>query len=269
MDILDGAESVFGDLTRLSQVLVNLLNNASKYTPEGGQIKLLTYRDNAHIVIEISDNGIGISPSMLTKVFDIFTQVDFTSRFSQGGLGIGLSLVERIVRMHQGSIEAKSEGLGKGSTFRLCLPIITDIAVKCPLTNSKDARVAKQSGIKPVAMRILIVDDNQEAANSLADIMALQGHTAKVVFNGLNAIKIAADFAPAAILLDIGLPDIDGYQVCRELRKDNRLRTTLIVAQTGYGQLKDREEAYAAGFDHHLVKPVSLKKINALLAKIA
>jgi len=260
-DITDGSEYIFGDLTRLSQVLVNLLNNASKYTPEGGLINLLVFRENSRIVIEVSDNGIGIDANMLTKVFDIFTQVDFSSGYSQGGLGIGLSLVERIVKMHQGSIEAKSEGLNKGSTFRLSLPLATEIAPARPPLPKKP----EQGTDKLAALRILIVDDNEDAANSLAEIMTIQGHAVKVAFNGRNAIKMADDFAPQAVLLDIGLPDVDGYEVCRELRKNSSLQKTLIVAQTGYGQQQDRADSTAAGFDHHLVKPVRIQDINALL----
>lgn len=260
-DITSDSEYIFGDLTRLSQVLVNLLNNASKYTSKGGQIKLHVFREDSNIVIEVSDNGIGIDAKMLTKVFDIFTQVDFKSHYSQGGLGIGLSLVERIVKMHLGSIEAKSEGLGKGSTFRLCLPLATETAADMSIPPQKSV----QDKAKSEALRILIVDDNEEGAKSLAEIMTLQGHTVKVVFTGRNALAIVDDFIPQAIFLDIGLPDIDGYEVCRELRNKSDLQHTLIVAQTGYGQQQDRKDATAAGFDHHLVKPVRLNDINALL----
>lgn len=268
VDIADEALYVFGDLTRLSQVLINLINNASKYTPEGGEIALLVFRENSRVVIEVSDNGIGISADMLAKVFDIFTQVDFNSHQSQGGLGIGLSLAERIVTMHQGTVQATSEGLGKGCTLRFYLPIVTDMAADIHHPVQKPTISQARDTVKSMALRILIVDDNQDAANSLAQIMSLHGHAAKVVFNGCHAIKIAADFVPQAILLDIGLPDMDGYQVCRELRKNPRFCNTLIIAQTGYGQQQDRDDAFAAGFDHHLVKPVSLKEINTLLATI-
>jgi signal transduction histidine kinase len=251
------------DLTRLAQVISNMLNNAAKYTPENGQIKLSAQKEGNDIVIKISDNGLGIPPDMLPKVFDLFTQVDRNLERSQGGLGIGLALVKQLVTMHEGIIKAESAGAGKGSTFTVRFPLSEnnvqqDTAEKEPVENSK----------ADTGLIILVVDDNIPSAKTTGWTLEILGYKPTLAHDGLEALEMAKNLRPDVILLDIGLPGMNGYDVCRELRKLPEFKDTLLIAQTGWGQEKDRQLAQEAGFDHHLVKPVDFDALSKLIADV-
>jgi PAS domain S-box-containing protein len=249
-----------GDLTRLVQMLANLLNNAAKYTPEGGKVVLTAQHRDDMVRLEVNDNGSGIAPAILPRVFDLFAQADRTLERSEGGLGIGLTLVRRIAEMHGGHVDAFSEGVGRGSTFVVHLPVIQESE-----DGSEAASTAPLSLPVP-ARRILLVEDNQDAAESLAALLQLSGHEVTIALNGISAIEIARALRPEVILLDIGLPELDGYQVARRLR-DERC-TAPLVALTGYGLPEDRQRSRLAGFDHHLVKPVDPGALDAVLREV-
>lgn len=250
------------DLTRLAQIVSNLLNNAAKYTPEGGAISLSAHREGGDVVIAVSDNGMGIPADMLPKVFELFTQVGRHMERSQGGLGIGLALVRRLVEMHSGAITAESPGLGKGSTFTLRLPLVQAPAREdAPSTDSP----AEAHGS---ALQVLVVDDNIPSAKTTGWMLEMIGHQPQLAHDGLEALHAAKAMHPDVILLDIGLPGMNGYDVCRELRKDPAFKNTMMIAQTGWGQAKDRQLAREAGFDHHLIKPVNFEELSALLQDV-
>lgn len=249
-----------GDMTRLAQVISNLVNNAAKYTPEGGDISIAVVdRDNVADIV-VSDNGLGISGDMLPQVFDLFTQVDQHLDRSQGGLGIGLALVRKLVEMHGGSARANSEGPGKGSTFTVSLPLSSAPRPKV------ETEASDHTSVEP--LDVLIVDDNNDSAQTTRWMLELIGHHPAVVNDGPTALDMAAKQHPDVILLDIGMPGMDGYEVCRALRKKDALKDTVIVAQTGWGQESDRLKAFEAGFDHHVTKPVSLDMLSRLLGEI-
>jgi signal transduction histidine kinase len=247
---------VDGDMTRLVQSVVNILTNAAKYTDSGGRIRLQTQVDGEFALIEISDTGAGISPELLPRVFDLFVQGDRTLDRSLGGLGIGLSVARQLVEMHGGRITAVSPGLGHGSTFRIWLPLI-----ERPVSLSGDA-----SRSKPAPRRVLIVDDNVDAADSLALVLDLDGHVTHSAYSAREALRLAAEFKPELILLDIGLPEMDGYEVARRVRAIPALGNVRIVALTGYGQVEDLRKAREAGFDDHLVKPVDFATLERCVA---
>jgi signal transduction histidine kinase/ActR/RegA family two-component response regulator len=249
-----------GDLTRLSQVISNLLNNAAKYTRIGGQISLTVARQGDHATVSISDNGPGIPDDMLMKVFDLFTQVNNSLDRAQGGLGIGLALAKQLVEMHGGKIEVQSF-IGKGSTFIVHLPLIASQPV---------ADQAEQTITQPIKkpLQILVVDDNKSSAQTLGWMLEYTGHSPNLAHNGVEALARAKALRPDVILLDIGMPGMSGYDVCRELRKDPTLKNVVIIAQTGWGQEKDIKMAEEAGFDHHLLKPVKFDKFVALIETI-
>jgi len=253
---------VEGDLTRLAQVISNLLNNAAKYTPAGGDIRLTVRRRDGHADIAVADNGLGIEAAMLPRVFDLFTQVDRHLDRSQGGLGIGLALVRKLVEMHGGTSRAESEGLGKGSTFTITLPLLDtgDAALGEALEKTRSAPAAP--------MTVLIVDDNIDSAQTSLWMLDLMGHKAAVAHEGVTALEIARDLEPDVVLLDIGMPGMDGYEVCRRLRQMPGMKNKTVIAQTGWGQESDRQKAFAAGFDHHVTKPVSLDLLTQLLSDI-
>ena len=244
------------DLTRLAQVISNLLNNAAKYTDDGGQIRLDAAVDNGTVVIRVRDTGLGVDADLLPHVFDLFTQADRTPDRAQGGLGIGLTLVKRLVEMHGGTVEAHSEGLGSGAEFIVRLPTlaassepVAKTPIRVPVIAPADAR----------ALRILIVDDNVDAADSIAMLLSMEGHETRSVNTARAALLAVPDFKPEVVLLDIGLPEMDGYEVARHLRAQgstNGSRRIRLVAVTGYGQPADRLRAHEAGFDEHMVKPV-------------
>lgn len=250
---------VNGDFARIAQSLTNLIVNATKYTEEGGKIKIHLYLDIDHAVIDISDTGIGIEAQMLEKIFDLFTQVDNSIDRSQGGLGIGLSVVKTILQMHGGTITAQSPGLGKGATFSIRIPIVAH----------QESSIMQYSSTTLPPLKLLLIDDNEDATNSLAMLLNTVGHDTTVAYRGADALAILETQKFDAILLDIGLPDIDGYKVAETIRAGNK--DIIIVAISGYGQSEDIRKALAAGFSDHLTKPVSLdaleKKISSLLTR--
>ncbi|WKL57072.1 response regulator [Asticcacaulis sp. ZE23SCel15] len=260
LDMPDEAIPVNGDLTRLAQVVSNLLNNAAKYTPDGGKIRLTLTRDGHEARIHVADTGLGIERDMLPKVFELFTQVERNLNLSQGGLGIGLALAHRLVQMHGGTITAESAGENQGSTFTVHLPV-TDI--EGLVTEDATPQVAGGQ-----VLDVLVVDDNRESAQTTSWMLELIGHQARMVHDGMDAIAAAKATPPDVILLDIGMPGMNGYEVCRELRKHKALKDTIIIAQTGWGQERDRKTAFEAGFDHHVTKPVSLDRFTQLLGDI-
>lgn len=256
------AEKLFvdADATRISQVALNLINNAAKYTPAGGRISISLSRENGEGVLKVRDNGIGISPELLPKVFDLFVQGDRALDRSEGGLGIGLTIARRIVEMHGGSTTASSEGPGKGAEFVVRLPAVPAPAAAVPTQKSAQASVRR---------RILVVDDHRDTADSLAILLTAMGHDVKTAYDGHGAIELAAQYRPEAVLLDIGLPGKSGYAVARELRNAHDVSKLVLIAVTGYGQDEDRRRARDAGFDHHLVKPVRPEQLDALIASLA
>jgi PAS domain S-box-containing protein len=239
------------DVTRMAQVIGNLLNNAAKYTPRGGHIELVTEAAQGALVVRVIDTGVGIPNDMLESIFDLFTQVGRSVEHAQGGLGIGLTLVRRLVELHGGTIVAHSNGPGKGSTFTLRI-LLAPVASSELTASERDAELAST---RP--LRLLIVDDNEDAAESLLMLLQLHGHDAHVVHSGMDALERARSLAPDVVLLDIGLPDLDGYQVAERLRREHDGRTPWLVAITGFGADEDRRRAQEAGFDRHLVKPVA------------
>jgi PAS domain S-box-containing protein len=255
---------VVGDITRLAQVISNLLNNAAKYTPEGnGHIWLSVAKENEQAVIRVRDNGIGIAADMLPQVFEMFTQVDRSIGRSHGGLGIGLTLVRRLIEMHEGSVEARSDGLGKGSEFVVRLPL-----QPVPSAVRSAAVAAGEQTTPATSHRILVVDDNHDSADSLGILLRVMGNQVWCAYDGPSALQTAQEIRPAVVLLDIGLPGMDGYEVARRLRQIPNMRDALIVAQTGWGHDEDRQRTQAAGFDLHLVKPIQPAALVSLLASL-
>jgi PAS domain S-box-containing protein len=247
------------DLTRLAQVFWNLLNNSAKYTEPGGRISLVAEMRDGEAVVTVQDNGIGLATESLPNLFEIFSQVDRSLERAQGGLGIGLALVKGLTEAHGGSVEARSGGVGQGCTF----------VVRLPVTERKPTAGGQQAdATQPVARgRILIVDDNRDAAASLAMLLTVMGNDTRTAHDGLEAVASAEAFRPDLIVLDIGLPKLNGYDACRRIREKAWAKDTLIVAATGWGQEEDRRRSKDAKFDHHLVKPVDAAEINRLLAE--
>jgi CheY-like chemotaxis protein/anti-sigma regulatory factor (Ser/Thr protein kinase) len=253
---------VLGDRTRLVQVLSNILNNAAKYTPAGGQIVLRVTAPDDQVVVTVSDNGVGIEPDVLPYIFELFTQAERTPDRSQGGLGIGLALVKSLVALHGGSVDARSEAPGRGSEFEIRLPRL-DASAPLPVAVGGDTAAARAQ-----PLRVIVVDDNQDAAQMLATLLEVQGHAVSVEYDGRGALLRARIERPQVMLLDIGLPDTDGYALARQLRAIPELRGVVLVALTGYGQNEDRRLAEEAGFDHHLVKPADLAQVSSILASV-
>ncbi len=243
---------VHGDSARLVQCVVNVLTNAAKYTDFGGRIRVETRAEGGQAVIEVSDDGIGLSPELLPRVFELFVQGDRTLDRAEGGLGVGLSVVQRLIEMHGGEVTARSEGLGKGSTFEIRLP-----RVAAPRAGEPGAEKQTVN-----SRRVLIVDDNVDSADSLAMVLQIDGHETERVYSAHAALERTISFKPDVILLDIGLPEIDGYEVARRLRATPGLEHLRLVALTGYGQPEDRARTRAAGFDDHLVKPVEFPALE-------
>lgn len=250
---------VDGDVTRLAQVVSNLLSNAAKYTDEGGRIDIALEADGDMAVIRVRDNGRGIDPHVISHVFELFFQADNSLDRAEGGLGIGLSLVKRLVDRHGGRVSAHSAGRGCGSEFVVRLPLLDGASL--PVAG-EDANPPALAG----AMRILLVDDNRDATDSLAMLLQMHGHDVMSAYEGRSALDLATRERPALVLVDIGLPDIDGFEVARRLRADARTADATLVALTGYGQPEDREKSRDAGFDHHLVKPAAANTILGLIA---
>jgi PAS domain S-box-containing protein len=252
------------DPTRLEQILVNLLSNAAKYTDDGGRIWLSAGRDGDEIVIRVRDSGVGIPSAVLPRMFDLFAQGDRSLARSEGGLGIGLTLVRSLTELHGGRVEAASEGLGKGSEFVVRLP-----AARFPRPGTERPGEAPAPIQPKRSRRILIVDDNVDTARGLARLLMLLGHETQVAYDGPSAPAAVEEFQPDTVLLDIGLPGMDGYEVARKLRALPRGQNLLLVAVTGYGQETDRRRARETGFDHHLTKPIDFKTVVSLIGEAA
>ncbi|MFN7134382.1 MAG: ATP-binding protein, partial [Myxococcales bacterium] len=245
------------DPVRLTQVVTNLLHNASKYTDDGEEIRLSVSREGGEAVVTVADTGIGIAAELLSRVFDLFTQADQALDRSQGGLGIGLTVVKSLVEMHGGRVAAASEGAGRGSTFTVRLPIVE--------SSAEAARA--DAGPGAGRRRVLVVDDNVPAATLLGRLLGkLGGHEVRLAHDGAAAVAEAESFRPDLILLDIGLPKMDGYEVARRLRGRPELDGALLVALTGYGTAEDRRRSLEAGFDDHLVKPPDVEMLRRVLA---
>jgi PAS domain S-box-containing protein len=261
---------VNGDETRLVQTVANILNNAAKYTPEAGDIDLQLVTSPSRLEFHVKDNGTGIAPELLPAVFELFTQGARTLARSQGGLGLGLALVKKLVELHGGSISAHSAGTGQGSEFIITLPLAFSVAEKEGITrpeNPIDLRHAKEPCES--ALQLTVIDDNVDAANGLASLLRAKGHNVSVHYTAEAALRQAAIEMPQAFLVDIGLPDMDGYELARHLRELPQVAHSKLIAVTGYGQAQDRERSKAAGFSHHLVKPVDMAALATLLSEMA
>ncbi len=248
-----------GDAVRLVQVFGNLLNNAGKFTDAGGRIELRAERSGDEVIVSVRDSGIGIPAQMLSSVFEMFTQVDHSLERSRGGLGIGLSLVQRLVELHHGTVIATSAGPGEGSVFTVRLPVLAEVVPDAPSVRDTPAHVAA------AARRVLVVDDNEDAADSLVMHLRLSGHDARAVYDGLEALDAAEAFRPELMLLDIGLPRLNGFDVARRIRQSPWGKRILLVALSGWGQAEDRRKSEEAGFDTHLVKPIDHERLSQLL----
>jgi PAS domain S-box-containing protein len=253
------------DVTRMVQVLSNLLNNAAKYTPAGGRVKLSVWREDGHAAIAVSDSGIGIPSASIGSVFEMFTQVRGSLDRAQGGLGIGLSLVRRLVELHGGRVNAFSGGRGQGSTFTVRLPLRPGTPHAQAPEDQQGARQHGEGG----PLRVLVVDDNLDAADSLVALLDVLGHTTMVAHDGVQGLEAACEFVPDLVLLDIGLPGMSGHEVAREIRRTAALRQVVLIALTGWGAQSDLEQSQEAGFDQHLTKPVSLEALEQALAAAA
>jgi len=250
---------VDGDVTRLTQVLANLLDNAAKYTDPGGQIWLSADREGEAAVISVKDSGIGIPSEMLPKVFDMFTQAGMSLDRSQGGLGVGLALVERLVKLHGGSVSAHSAGAGKGSQFTIRLPLSQ--AQKAP------APERREDGLQTAARsRILVVDDNVDSVESLAMLLAMMGHEVQTANDAEGAVAVAETFRPDVAILDIGLPRVNGYELAKQIRERPWAKDLVLVALTGWGQETHRRRSAESGFNHHLTKPVEFDVLQQILS---
>ena len=252
------------DPVRLAQVIGNLLTNAAKYTEPGGRIWLTAERDGSVAELRIRDSGIGIGQEMLPRIFELFVQVDHASTHAQGGLGIGLTLVKNLVEMHTGTVEAQSEGLGRGSEFIVRLPTSAWAEDR---NHGGDQAQVHQSPLAS-GYRLLVVDDNQDAADSLGMLLRLQGHDVRVASSGVAALAIARTYSPDVVFLDLGMPGMDGYEVARRLRQQPSLENVVLAALTGWGQQEDRRRTSEAGFNHHLLKPPEPKAVEAVLANL-
>jgi PAS domain S-box-containing protein len=256
---------VDGDATRLAQVVINLLTNAAKYTPDGGSIDLALGCEPGEAVIRVRDNGIGIPAAALGSVFEMFSQLEPALDRAKGGLGIGLALVRGIVELHGGSIGAASAGPDQGSEFTVRLPLTA--GASCPAADADaDANAAADDAV-PAPARILVVDDNRDAAETLTMALDLFGCDTRIAHTAADAILLAAGFAPEVALLDIGLPDMNGYELARRLRAGPGGAAMTLIATTGWGQDKDRQRAFDAGFDHHLTKPLDVGLLRQLLPR--
>jgi signal transduction histidine kinase/DNA-binding response OmpR family regulator len=250
------------DRVRLAQVLSNLLNNAAKYTQPGGLIRLEVDRSELHAVFRVSDNGIGISAEMLPKVFDLFSQSERSIDRSQGGLGVGLTVVKRLVEMHGGRVEVASNGPGTGSEFTVRLPVLEAPPDGCVVTDSPSENRSPEA-----PLRVLVVDDNADAAESLAWLLKHRNHKVRTAHDGRRAVQLAQEFRPQVVVLDLGLPELDGYEVARQLRKSEATRGALLIALSGYGQQEHRRRSSEAGFDYHFVKPLDFAALQRILVE--
>ena len=258
LDVPASSLPLYVDPMRIEQVFQNLLNNATKYTVRGGRIRVTGRAEGKEAVITIADTGIGMPKELVPQVFDLFIQGDRTLDRAHGGLGIGLTLVRRITERHGGAVSATSEGSGRGSTFTIRLPLAAE-------HESKPSEPQDVQHVNNHSRRVLVIDDNVDGAHTLQLLLKSVGHEVALCHTGTAALAAAQSFLPDVVLLDIGLPGKDGYQVARELRADGKLCRSLIVALSGYGQDADRERARAAGFDEHLVKPIDFQNLRAAI----
>ncbi|WP_422929267.1 hybrid sensor histidine kinase/response regulator [Singulisphaera sp. PoT] len=300
-DLPDSPLMIRADPTRIEQVVTNLLANASKYTERGGTIRLSVERRPSEAVVRIRDDGVGIDPRILPRIFDLFAQADRTLDRSQGGLGIGLTIVKRLVELHGGTVEALSEGPGTGTEMLIRLPldeasasftreasasggVSTSSSGESSSSASGTPSTAATAGVSPSpdvieapdsppppprSLRVLVVEDNRDAADLMAQILRLDGHELHVAYDGKTALADAPDFHPQVVFSDIGLPGLDGYELARRLRREPALGGVMLVAVTGYGSADDVQRAYDAGFDHHLVKPINFEVLTALISQAA
>ena len=254
---------LIADLTRLAQVFLNLLTNAAKFSDKGSRIDLTAERQGSDVVVAVKDNGIGIPAANLASIFEMFSQVEGTTSRSYGGMGIGLYLVKRLVEMHDGHVEVKSDGPNKGSEFLVRLPIVLEQA-PAQKTCDEDADFAMPTS----KLRILVVDDNRDAASSLTTLLAYTGCTVCMAHDGENAVEMAGRYRPDVVLLDIGLPKLNGYDTARAIRQEPWGQNMVLIAVTGWGNDEDRRKSGEAGFDRHLVKPVDPQSLMRLLSEL-
>jgi signal transduction histidine kinase len=270
VELPPGPWTIDADAVRLAQVFANLLNNAARYTPAGGRIRVTAARAAGRspagdVVVTVSDTGLGIPTAMLTRVFDMFTQVDRAPERTQGGLGIGLTLVKRLVELHGGTVEARSDGPDRGSVFVVRLPLAkADSGSRGAGSDGELSGTAPRPA--PALKKVLVADDNRDAADSLGALLRVMGGEARVVYDGLAAVAAAAEFRPALALLDLGMPGLSGHDAARRIRQQPGGRDLLLVALTGWGQEEDHRRSREAGFDLHLVKPVDPAVLRSLLA---
>jgi CheY-like chemotaxis protein/two-component sensor histidine kinase len=250
------------DPNRLAQVFSNLLNNATKYTPEGGHIGLTAEWQGSEVMVTVKDNGIGIPADVQDGIFEMFTQIERPLEKGYQGLGIGLTLVKRLVEMHGGRIKVRSEGIGKGSEFRVRLPILAESPVAEPQP------VQDGAAAKPTRFRILVVDDNKAAADMLGRVVEMLGNEVRTAYGGLQGVEAAAEFRPDMVLMDLGMPTVNGYEATRSIREQMWGKDMVLVALTGWGQEEDKQRTKEAGFDYHLVKPAKPSELQWLLAAL-
>jgi two-component system CheB/CheR fusion protein len=256
------AVRLVADTVRLAQVFSNLLINAAKYTDPGGNIQLRASQQGSEVVVAIRDNGIGFTEEMKPRLFDLFSQAESALGRSEGGLGVGLSLVRGLVSLHGGTIDAVSEGPGLGSEFIVRVPVGTPV-------ESPDIEATADVPVAGAGLKILVVDDSRDAADSCAILLELCGHHVQTAYTGRRALELAESFRPHALLLDIGLPDVDGYELATRIRACSWGRDMVLIAVTGWGQEQDRRRAFDVGFDHHLTKPIAAETVESLLQSLA
>jgi CheY-like chemotaxis protein/anti-sigma regulatory factor (Ser/Thr protein kinase) len=253
---------VQGDMVRLSQAVLNLLNNAAKYTPEGGTIWCSVRREDGSALVSVRDDGIGIARELLPKIFELFVQGDRSLDRSEGGLGVGLTLVDRLVRLHGGSVHAESGGVGMGSEFIVRLPVLNPQAVAGAAAHAEPRHALPAQG-----RRVLVVEDNRDAADTLAAAVRSWGHQVQIAYDGNAAVRMAREFRPDAALLDVGLPGLNGYEVARQLKELPGQRSIQLIVVSGYAQEEDQQRSLGAGIQHHFAKPVDLDVLRGLLAR--
>ena len=247
-----------GDEVRLVQIVSNLLDNAAKYTHENGRIQVSLRRDGRQAVLSVADDGIGLLPESLPRIFEVFARVEPSGQNQVSGMGLGLTLARRLVELHGGALEARSDGLGKGAEFIVRLPLAASAGAAAPSSGRPDSSPA-------AARRILLVDDYRDERDSLKLLLEMEGHSVSIAGDGLGALEIAAKEAPEIVILDIGLPDMNGYELARRLRRLDATSKALLIAATGFGQREDRARSEEAGIDHHLVKPVDLNALEEII----
>ncbi|WP_443750008.1 response regulator [Asticcacaulis solisilvae] len=250
------------DMTRLAQIFSNLLNNAAKYSEPGKEIRFTAEVENGFATVRVRDQGIGMAPETMARIFDMFAQADQSLERSYGGLGVGLTLVKALVEMHGGAISARSDGMGKGSEFAVRLPLVEDTAV------TEEQSATPETAGTPGGLRIMIVEDNEALAQTTGWMVEMIGHDYKIAHNGAEAMAMSKEYLPDVVMMDIGLPGMNGYDLCAAMKPEPHLKNTVFIAQTGWGQDEHRQRAKEAGFDHHLVKPVYLELLQEVLGDI-